>query len=258
MEELWITQGPREFAGWLKKTGADRKAARRIERGLEITAAGEIPQQAGAQLPEVFFPGLQARPWWEPSDFPWVRHLEESAPGIVTELRAFGDQEAEPGTFHPPELATGGQWRALYLSCAGRADSNVRSFPVSSGALARVPGGIDCGMAYFSSITEGVHIAPHTGFTNAQLRCHLSLMHSGGSRIRVADEERVWSDGKVLIFDDTYEHEVWNEGTEKRTVLLFDFWHPDLSAAEIVALTFVMGMWRRMYARHFWAQQLTA
>lgn len=34
--------------------------------------------------------------------------------------------------------------------------------------------------------------------------------------------------GKCLVFDDSYEHEVWNRTEGERVLLLFDLWHPDL------------------------------
>ena len=56
--------------------------------------------------------------------------------------------------------------------------------------------------------------------------------------MRVADEIKVWQEGEALVFDDSFEHEVWHhqeEGSE-RVVLLFDVWHPDLNEAEKQAI----------------------
>ena len=33
---------------------------------------------------------------------------------------------------------------------------------------------------------------------------------------------------KVLLFDDSFEHEVWNHTSEPRLVLIVDIWHPQL------------------------------
>ncbi|MFJ3235692.1 aspartyl/asparaginyl beta-hydroxylase domain-containing protein [Streptomyces sp. NPDC086787] len=256
MEELWITEGPREFERWLVQGKVDPKQVERIREGLEITAKGRIGEVGGEQSPEIYFPDLAARPWWNRSDFPWLDRLEESAPAILEELQA-RKVGADDAVSHPTGLAQDGKWRALYLSCIGRPYSkNVAAFPQTLKTLSEIPGGADCGMTYFSTILGGTHIRPHSGFTNAHLRCHLSLVATEGSRIRVATEERAWEEGKAFVFDDSFEHEVWNEGDERRTVLLFDFWHPDLSAPEIEALTYMMGVWRRMYSRHFWAHQM--
>ena len=60
------------------------------------------------------------------------------------------------------------------------------------------------------------------------LRCHLPLLIPNGSacKIRVGDETRHWEEGKLLIFDDSYEHEAWNESDEDRFILMFDIPNP--------------------------------
>lgn len=41
---------------------------------------------------------------------------------------------------------------------------------------------------------------------------------------------RHWQEGKVLIFDDSFEHSMWHKGDDSLLVLLsVDVWHPDLS-----------------------------
>ncbi len=44
---------------------------------------------------------------------------------------------------------------------------------------------------------------------------------------------RTWEEGKVIVFDDSFEHEVWNDSKQERIVLLLNFWHPDLSSLAI-------------------------
>ncbi|MER7736453.1 aspartyl/asparaginyl beta-hydroxylase domain-containing protein [Streptomyces erythrochromogenes] len=258
MEELWITEGPREFERWLAERKVDPKEVERIREGLEITAQQRIGEVGGEQSPEVYFPGLTAQPWWSRSHFPWLDDLEAAAPAILEELQAIGLHD-DRAVSHPTGLAEDGKWRALYLSCIGRPYAkNVAAFPRTLKTLSMIPGAADSGMTYFSTILGDTHIVPHSGFTNAMLRCHLSLVTTEGSRIRVATEQRAWEQGKAFVFDDSFEHEVWNEGQERRTVLLFDFWHPDLSGPEIEALTYMMDVWRRMFSRHFWAHQMDA
>ncbi|SCK13792.1 aspartyl/asparaginyl beta-hydroxylase domain-containing protein [Streptomyces sp. WMMB 322] len=257
MEKLWITEGPREFEKWLSLGKVDPKDVERIREGLDITAQGRIREFSGSQDPTIFFPGLTSRPWWGRHDFPWLEDLEGAAETITDELRAGGRDTSS--SVPSPELAEAGHWRAQYLCCIGRPYTrNLPEFPRTLKALAPIPGATDSGMTYFSTVLGGTHIAPHSGFSNAHLRCHLSLITTEGSRIRVADEERVWQEGKAFVFDDSFEHEVWNEGSERRTVLLFDFWHPDLSAPEIEALQHMMGVWRRMFSRQFWTRQMNA
>ena len=84
----------------------------------------------------------------------------------------------------------------------------------------------------FSLLRPGARIAPHTGMYNTRLVCHLPLIVPPGCRFRVGNEVREWQEGKLLIFDDTIEHEAWNDGTEDRVVLIFDIWRPELSEQE--------------------------
>ena len=50
---------------------------------------------------------------------------------------------------------------------------------------------------------------------------------------------RHWEEGKVLVFDDSFEHEAWNDSEAPRVVLIFDIWHPDLSKGEVKLLDFL-------------------
>ena len=83
-----------------------------------------------------------------------------------------------------------------------------------------------------SLLEPGTHIAAHCGPSNARLRAHVTLRHAGGAALRVAHEERAWVEGDALVFDDSFEHEVWHNGSDPRVVLILDFWHPQLPAAE--------------------------
>ena len=67
---------------------------------------------------------------------------------------------------------------------------------------------------------------------NTRLICHLPLIVPPGCGFRVGNETREWEEGKLLIFDDTIEHEAWNESDQDRVVLIFDIWRPELSEAD--------------------------
>lgn len=45
-------------------------------------------------------------------------------------------------------------------------------------------------------------------------------------------EFRTWTEGEIMVFDDSFEHEVWHNGTTYRLILIVDVWHPDLTAHE--------------------------
>ena len=77
---------------------------------------------------------------------------------------------------------------------------------------------------------SGTHLKAHVGPTNVRLRVHLGIdIPSSGWRIRVGDETRTWEQGKCLVFDDSFVHEVWHDGDPNeppRVVLICDVWHP--------------------------------
>ena len=95
--------------------------------------------------------------------------------------------------------------------------------------------------AVFSLLKAGAHIGAHTGMYDTRLICHLPLVVPPGCRFRVGSEVRKWEVGKLLIFDDTIEHEAWNDGGEDRVVLIFDIWRPELSEQERRELTLLFS-----------------
>ena len=80
----------------------------------------------------------------------------------------------------------------------------------------------------YSAVEPGAWIRPHTGVDNRQLKLHLGLVvPPGGCAVfTVAKEKRAWAEGEALFFDDTFEHEVRNECTERRAVLQVVLRHP--------------------------------
>ena len=74
----------------------------------------------------------------------------------------------------------------------------------------------------------GTVVRPHTGETNARLRIHLGINIPEGAFIRVNNETRTWTEGKCTVIDDSYVHEVWHKGNQKRIVLIVDVWHLDM------------------------------
>ena len=92
-------------------------------------------------------------------------------------------------------------------------------------------------MAIISVLKPGTHIPPHTGMLNTRLICHIPLIVEEGCRLRVGAETRDVVAGKAMIFDDSIEHEAWNNSDQTRAVLLFEIWRPELSGQERTALT---------------------
>jgi len=77
-----------------------------------------------------------------------------------------------------------------------------------------------------------MHVLPHTAQTNVRLRLHLGISGLEGAEMRVANETRGWGAGEVIVFDDSFEHEVLHRGTQRRVVLIVDFVSPFLQPAK--------------------------
>ena len=155
----------------------------------------------------------------DPADFPFTAVLEENAPIIRDELDRIlpGDAFISwPETFLYNE-----GWDVFGFSFFGkRIPENCALCPRTAAiveAMAEVT------TAGFSRLSPGTRIRPHTGYTDTVLRCHLGLVTPAGCGLRVGEETRAWEEGKCLIFDDTLEHEAWNDSKEDRIVLLLDF-----------------------------------
>jgi aspartyl/asparaginyl beta-hydroxylase (cupin superfamily) len=84
----------------------------------------------------------------------------------------------------------------------------------------------------FSLLKPKTRIPPHCGVSNARLVAHLPLIVPPGCGFRVGNDTREWVPGKAWVFDDTVEHEAWNDSAQLRVILMFDIWHPQLSGAE--------------------------
>ena len=80
----------------------------------------------------------------------------------------------------------------------------------------------------FSRMKANTQILPHRGYTRMVLRGHLPLIVPQGDLcgIKVGDEIAIHEEGKLILFDDSFEHSAWNNSDEDRIVLMFDIPNP--------------------------------
>jgi aspartyl/asparaginyl beta-hydroxylase (cupin superfamily) len=127
-------------------------------------------------------------------------------------------------------------WTAIHLLQNGRpVERNARHCPRTMKLLERLPQPDVPGAspnAMFSLLAPRTRIPPHTGVANTRLVCHLPLIVPEGCGFRVGAETRQWRPGSAFVFDDTIEHEAWNDSGELRVVFIFDVWAWALSEAE--------------------------
>ncbi|XP_024248391.1 aspartyl/asparaginyl beta-hydroxylase isoform X15 [Oncorhynchus tshawytscha] len=180
--------------------------------------------------------GLKAQPWWTPKDTGYmdlIKTLERNWRTIRDEALSVMDQTT--GLFVPEEenLREKGEWGQFTLWQQGKkAGESCHSVPKTCGLLERYPEATGCkrGQIKFSVMQPGTHVWPHTGPTNCRLRMHLGLViPKTGCKIRCTNDTRAWEEGKVLIFDDSFEHEVWQDANSYRLIFIVDVWHPELT-----------------------------
>ncbi len=241
---------------------SERYEAHLIE-SLDRAGTGRPPRVAQAldlmlgkaqlylQQPSSFyFPGLPQRQFYEREDFDWLPDVEAAVPAMRAELDSILKQDREfapyvetpkdrPAPANP--LRDDPSWGALYLWQGGeRIEANADRAPATMSALEAAPIPVIAKrspMALYSLLKPGTHIQPHHGLLNTRLICHVPLIAPPGCGLRVGSETREWRIGETLIFDDSFEHEAWNRGSETRIVLLFEIWRPEIDAGERAALT---------------------
>jgi aspartyl/asparaginyl beta-hydroxylase (cupin superfamily) len=152
------------------------------------------------------------------ADYPFTSDLEANWKKICEEM-----QRIPQANFMawPEKFLYEKGWNIFGLYAFGRKmTSNCDLCPESTRIVEHIPGLTTAG---FSWLEPGTHIKPHVGYSKAVLRCHLGLVIPEDCKLRVGPEVRNWQEGKTLVFDDTVEHEAWNNSSRVRVVLLLDF-----------------------------------
>uniref|UniRef100_A0A3P9ASP7 Aspartate beta-hydroxylase domain-containing protein 2 n=1 Tax=Maylandia zebra TaxID=106582 RepID=A0A3P9ASP7_9CICH len=205
------------------------------------------------QRPEVFFlPDLPSAPFFSREV---QRHdvelLEQSFPALLAEFESIYHQPpGRSGSSLPPGWKANntprGQWWTYYLVNQGTPlVLNVRRCPRAWRVLGQLRTFISnnvFGNACFSVLTPGALITEHYGPTNVRLRCHLGLRVPPSCELVVGGEPQCWSEGSCLLFDDSFLHRAFHEGSQEdgpRVVFMVDLWHPNVAAAERQALDYI-------------------
>jgi aspartate beta-hydroxylase len=233
-----------------------------VEEAKRAEPAADFSRVSGAVWRPIFAPGASERrrpaffylpqlpdaPWLEPERFEWAADLQAAAPELAKEVAGALNVDAD-GLPYIAKQEESETWRSL----AGRTDwsavhfwndalPNERAlarFPKVRAALERLPlvtsGGVPV-EAFLSILKPRTRIPPHFGNANHRLTVHLPLIVPAGCGVEVAGEARETRFGRLMIFDDSYEHSAWNDSDAARVVLIFEIWHPALSAAERTAV----------------------
>jgi aspartate beta-hydroxylase len=224
-----------------------RSELARIERCLRIYLREEAasypdPRQSPTFL---YLPGLPAAPYLERRLFPWIEEFEARTDEIRAELRSvLPSEHGRERVFTSDEIErqnlrgdTGPvSWNGYYFYRHGeRRDDNAARCPRTAAAIDALPLSIVPAHGpevLYSVFTPGTHLLPHQGVTNTRVVGHLPLIIPGQCALKVGGELHEWQEGRVVVFDDTYEHEAWNRSQQTRVVLIFDLWNPYMTEVE--------------------------
>lgn len=160
-------------------------------------------------------------------ELPWIGELEAHWREIRAELDGVLGRLHEVPSAHEAYagqefLTTDDKWKT-YVFCRGAGhweERNCKKCPTTRRLLERVPG---LEHAMFSILAPGKRLPAHCGPYAGLVDCHLGLRvpeDSQRCRLRVGGTTVSWEEGRMLVFDDTLEHEVWNDTQSLRAVLL--------------------------------------
>lgn len=223
----------------------------RFQHALDLLN-GRAEATLTLQRPSSFFyPGLPQLRYFDAAEFAWAGAMEAAAATIRDELlaeMAKGLDDFSPYLVSNPSrprsnyhgLRDNPDWSTLDLWDKGLPAPISARFPKTIAAVEAVDLphiSVRAPNVLFSKLSPGARIPAHHGMINTRLVCHLPLIVPPGCGFRVGGEMRPWEEGKLLIFDDSIEHEAWNDGVSDRMILIFDVWHPHLDSAERGAIS---------------------
>jgi aspartyl/asparaginyl beta-hydroxylase (cupin superfamily) len=220
-------------------------ARRRFDESIGVISGR---QKVYVQEPLLLhYPRLPAIPFYDRAMFPWFAELEAATDMIRGELEgalAAAKDDFSPYIAYPKgapvnqwgELNHSPRWSSFFLWKDGTKQNGACAIcPKTAALLDSLPMAEQPGFAptaMFSALDAHTHIPAHTGSTNVRLLCHLPLILPGPARFRVGGEMREWKMGEAWVFDDTIEHEAWNDADHLRVILIFDVWNPYLDEGE--------------------------
>jgi hypothetical protein len=218
---------------------------RRLDSFVDMTL--RVRKRYQQEPSDYFYPGLPAIEFYEREEFPWLADLEAATVPMQQELATIlrEDQAGFAPYIHYDDHMPLDQWRELnhsprwsafhFYEKGEQVAERCQRAPATMAVLSRLPQArvpLRSPAALFSVLQPKTRIPPHTGVANFRLVVHLPLIVPPGCGFRVGGETRQWRIGEAWVFDDTIEHEAWNDSDQTRIIFICDVWNPRLSPDE--------------------------
>ena len=226
--------------------------------------------QNSRALPDLLHRGIGAfstvgtEPFLDPAAMPWTALIERHYPAIRAEAeQVLRVRDALPNfqDIAPDQikLTADDQWKTFwFVGYQVWDDPNCLRCPRTAAVLRAVPGLVT---GFFSILGPGKRLPPHYGPYRGVLRHHLALIvpePREACGIRVGGQTRHWTEGTSLVFDDTYEHEAWNDTDSERVVLFLDVKRPLRQPARAINDALIRAVSKSPFVKAARAQHVAA
>jgi aspartyl/asparaginyl beta-hydroxylase (cupin superfamily) len=206
------------------------EALDRLRMGFMAAMGFETPPaRAPKQDAPLIFPGLEAKPFHTRDLYPEDCAMLEAAFGALREEALAADESNRMTPWAEQHLVGSGAWDTLILK-RGNDTPNRARCPRATAVVESLPNMGFEGM--FSVLRAGTRLKPHAGNWNCRLTIQMPLVVPKGCSLRAGGEVHELEEGVPIVFDDSFEHDAWNDGDSTRIIVLLDVWHPQLTEVE--------------------------
>ncbi|HUB85715.1 MAG TPA: aspartyl/asparaginyl beta-hydroxylase domain-containing protein, partial [Rhizomicrobium sp.] len=265
--EQVVRESQAALASYLETRLADvraRHASEDLSRFEECKDIALGTKKAYTPKPAMLLvPQLAATQFYDRAQFSWLEKLEAQTDAMREELLQVlrtGSEGFRPYVMRAEgvpldafkDLNNSPDWSAFFFwKDARRFDEACARCPRTAAAIDAVPlmHATNFGpTVMFSALAPRTHLPPHSSATNARLIVHLPIIVPEGCRFRVGNTTREWREGEAWVFDDTIDHEAWNDSDKNRVILLLDIWNPALTMAERELVTTLLNGMNEYYS----------
>lgn len=183
--------------------------------------------------------------FYNPEQYPEIKAIEDNFDVIKQEVSPYirGEVKIDASNPNAPDVNYPDTWKHIYfMNYRWQFRQTHQLFPKTSRLLKQHP---TITLAGIASLEAGGKLLPHVGETNAIIRCHLGIKIPGTlpqCGLRVKDEHRGWEEGKVVCFNDAFNHEAWNLTNEKRYIMIFDIIRPEFARYKNRVCAYSLGI----------------